>query len=92
MTPTSAHTLTDQQRDLLRAIVVEVLEIEGEELTEAGSLVDDHGADSLLAIEILARIERDLSVDVPQEELSEMGTLGGIYAVVARHSGGGRHA
>jgi len=92
MTPSTSNTLTDQHHDLLRGIVVEVLEIEDGELAETDSLVDVHGADSLLAIEILARIERDLSIDVPQAELLEMVTLEGIYTVVARHVAEGRNA
>ncbi|MEV5080824.1 phosphopantetheine-binding protein, partial [Streptomyces sp. NPDC056159] len=45
----------DQHLDELREIVAEVLEAEPEEITETGSFVEEHEADSLRAIEILAR-------------------------------------
>jgi acyl carrier protein len=73
--------------EALRQIVTEVLELEPGELTETSNFIEDHEADSLLAIEILARIERDLGVAIPQEQLPEMTHLAAVYAVVARNAG-----
>ncbi|GAA0459363.1 hypothetical protein Ade02nite_13350 [Paractinoplanes deccanensis] len=83
----SQATITAQHRRQLRDLVADVLELEPGDLTETSSFVDEHGADSLQAIEILARLERDLGVLIPQEDASEMTTLAGVYAVVARHAG-----
>jgi acyl carrier protein len=80
----TASVLTAEQDELLRAIVVEVLELEPEELTDTSSFIDDHEADSLLAIEILARIEKDFGIVIPQDDLTEMANLDGVRAVVAR--------
>lgn len=71
----------------LRDIIADVLEIEPEEISETSSFADDHGADSLRAIEILARIEKNLSVEIPQEELSKMVNLESVRAVILEHSG-----
>ncbi|MFF0294323.1 acyl carrier protein [Kitasatospora sp. NPDC004615] len=89
-TPTT--TLTDAQAELIREIVLDVLELEPEELTLSSHFVDDHGADSLLAIEILARIERDLGVAIPQDDLVELTSLENVYVIVARHQVGGGDA
>jgi acyl carrier protein len=72
----------------LRDIVAEVLEIEPEELTETGDFVEVYEADSLRAIEILARIEKKYRVDIPQPELAEMRNLKMVREVVARYAGG----
>ncbi len=80
----TASVLTAEQDGVLRAIVIEVLELEPEELTDTSSFIDDHDADSLLAIEILARIEKDLGVTIPQDDLTEMTNLDGVRAVVSR--------
>jgi acyl carrier protein len=82
--PRTASALTTEQDEILRAIVIDVLELEPEELTDTSSFIDDHDADSLLAIEILARIEKDLGVAIPQDDLTQMTNLDGVRSVVSR--------
>jgi len=72
----------------LREIVAEVLEIDTDELTDAGDFVEEYDADSLRAIEILARIEKKYKVEIPQSELAEMRNLKAVGEVVARYAGG----
>ncbi len=71
----------------LREIVAEVLEIDTDELTDTGDFVEEYEADSLRAIEILARIEKKYKVEIPQSELAEMRNLKGVGEVVARYVG-----
>ena len=66
----------------LKDIVCDILEIEPEELTPSSLFIDDHNADSLRAIEILATIEKEFSVKIPQENLVRMVNLDGVYGVV----------
>lgn len=87
MPQTSENLIQTERLEALRTIVVQVLELEADELTETSHFVNDHDADSLLALEILARIELDLGVSIPQEELPEMVTLTAVYDVVARNAG-----
>jgi acyl carrier protein len=70
----------------LREIVAEVLEIEPEELTDDGDFVEEYEADSLRAIEILARIEKKYRVEIPQAELAEMRNLAAVGDVVNRYA------
>ncbi|MCQ8186831.1 acyl carrier protein [Streptomyces rugosispiralis] len=77
----------EQHLDELREIVAEVLEVEPEEITETGSFVEEHEADSLRAIEILARIEKKYKIDIPQSELPQMENLKAVYDVVAAQAG-----
>jgi acyl carrier protein len=72
----------------LREIVAEVLEVDAEELTDTGDFVEEYDADSLRAIEILARIEKRYKVEIPQSELAEMRNLKAVGEVVARYVGG----
>ena len=76
-----------QQLEELRAMVAEVLELEPEELTDDGDFVEDYEADSLRAIEILARIDKAYKVEIPQAELPELRNLKTVHAAVLRHSG-----
>ncbi|ATL88315.1 acyl carrier protein [Streptomyces samsunensis] len=77
----------EQHLDELREIVAEVLEVEPEEITETGSFAEEHEADSLRAIEILARIEKKYKIDIPQSELPQMENLKAVYDVVAQQAG-----
>jgi acyl carrier protein len=79
--------MSQQHLEELREIVAEVLELEPEEVTEGADFVEEYEADSLRAIEILARIEKKYKVEIPQSELSEMRNLKAVYEVVARHAG-----
>ncbi|MER5454700.1 MULTISPECIES: acyl carrier protein [Micromonospora] len=79
-------TQTDPRMAELREIVAEVLELEPEELTETGDFAEDYEADSLRAIEILARIDKKFKIEIPQSELPQLNNLKAVYDAVVRHS------
>ncbi|MBB5940160.1 acyl carrier protein [Streptomyces zagrosensis] len=76
-----------EQLDEIREIVAEVLELEPEEVTETSHFIEEHEADSLRAIEILARLEKKYKVEIPQSELPKMINLTEVYNVLAEHAG-----
>ena len=76
-----------EHMEQLRQIVAEILELEPSEIADTGDFVSDYNADSLLAIEILARIEKKWQIDIPQNELPEMRNLVMTRDVVARYAG-----
>jgi len=80
-------TAGNSRLEELREIVAEVLEIEPEELTDDGDFVEEYDADSLRAIEILARIEKRYRVEIPQAELAQMRNLEAVYTVLSRYAG-----
>ena len=71
----------------IREIVSEVLELEPEEVSDTGSFVDEYDADSLRAIEILARLEKKYQIEIPQSELARMVNLKAVYEVLGEHAG-----
>ena len=71
----------------IKDIVCEILEIEPDEVRPTDSFAEDHDADSLRAIEILAGLEREFGIEIPQEELGRMTDLEGVHAVVAEYAG-----
>ncbi|MET8572119.1 acyl carrier protein [Streptomyces sp. NPDC004783] len=72
---------TDSQARI-KEIVCDVLELEEDEVTDSSLFKEDHGADSLRAIEILAGLEKEFKVTIEQSELERMVNLDGVYAVV----------
>lgn len=63
----------------LRAIVAEVAEID--EVPDATPF-KDLGIDSMMAIEIIAEIERTYAIKVPEEELEKISNLLSVVALV----------
>jgi len=74
--------LDPAQRTQIKDIICEILELDPDEVTETSLFNEDHGADSLRAIEILAALERTLKITIDQEELPRMTNLAGVYTVV----------
>jgi acyl carrier protein len=71
----------------IREIVAEVLELDPDEITPTSLFKEDHDADSLRAIEILARLEKTYRVEIPQEDLAKMTHLSAVYDVVSAYMG-----
>ncbi|TVL88955.1 acyl carrier protein [Streptomyces sp. LX-29] len=71
----------------IKEIVCDILEIEEDEVTQDSLFKEDHDADSLRAIEILAALEKEFSVVIDQSELPRMVNLKGVYEVVAESAG-----
>jgi acyl carrier protein len=72
--------------DELREIAAEVFELELDEVSDTADFAEEYGADSLRAIEILARVEKKFRIEIPQSELAEMRNLKAVYDVVARYA------
>lgn len=64
--------------DKVKEILVEQLDINGDEITMDSLLVDDLGADSLDAIDIVMSVEDEFKVEVPDEIIEEIATVGDI--------------
>ncbi|MFF9677094.1 acyl carrier protein [Streptomyces eurythermus] len=69
-------------RDQVAAIVTEELELEDGELTDEGHFVDEYESDSLTLITVVSRIEKELGVVVPKEELESLVTLRALMLAV----------
>ena len=82
----SSEGVNQERLQQLRVIVADVLEREPAEIADAADFAREYDADSMRAIEILARIEKTFRVDIPQRELPGMQNLLAVYAIVARHA------
>ncbi|MFR9673739.1 acyl carrier protein [Streptomyces sp. TR06-5] len=80
---TSAESKTAK----IKEIVCDILELEEDEVTETSLFNEDHGADSLRAIEILAALEKQFGIVIDQAELGRMVNLKGVEEVVEESAG-----
>jgi acyl carrier protein len=79
-------------KERISQLVSEILEIDVAELTDTSLFKEDHGADSLRAIEILASLEREFRIEIDQAELARMVNLQGICDVVSEAAGWGEES
>lgn len=71
--------------DKMKDILVEQLECNPEDITMESLLVDDLGADSLDAIDIVMSIEDTFKVEVPDEIIEKIETVGDIVNYIEDH-------
>ncbi|GAA3548312.1 acyl carrier protein [Streptomyces sp. HUAS 31] len=72
-----------ERENQIKELVADILELEPDEMTRTSRFKEDHEADSLLAIEILASLEKRFKITIAQQELARMVNLEGVYEVVA---------
>lgn len=56
----------------LRSLIAEVIEVEEEKITHEANFVEDLGMDSMMALEILAAVEKKYKLQIPEEYLTKM--------------------
>ncbi|MEU1789257.1 acyl carrier protein [Streptomyces sparsogenes] len=79
--------IVEERQETIKEIVTDILEIDPDEVTETSLFKEEHDADSLRAIEILAALEKEFNVVIAQSELSRMVNLEGVYEVVSQAAG-----
>ncbi|TXS46421.1 acyl carrier protein [Streptomyces sp. uw30] len=72
-----------ERENQIKELVADILELEPDEMTRTSRFKEDHEADSLLAIEILASLEKTFKITIAQQELARMVNLESVYEVVA---------
>ncbi|MFI6346392.1 acyl carrier protein [Streptomyces sp. NPDC050560] len=76
--------LDEPLRAEIKDIICGLLRADPDTVTLTSRFVEDHGADSLQFVDMLASVERVCGVLVPPEEMGAMTTLGGVYGVLER--------
>ncbi len=71
--------------DKMKDILVEQLECDPEDITMESLLVDDLGADSLDAIDIVMSVEDEFKLEVPDEIIEKIETVGDIVNYIEDH-------
>ncbi len=74
--------LTADERDQVKKIVCEAVELQPEQLSDTANL-QDHGVGSVQAIEIITVLEDELDITISMSELDRIKDLESVYDVVA---------
>ena len=70
----------EELREALRSIVAEIAELD--EVPD-DKLFKDLGIDSMMAIEIVAEVERRYKLKIPEQELEQIRDLNSVLSLVA---------
>jgi acyl carrier protein len=62
-------------KEEVKALICEIIEVEPEKLAEEAKFVEDLGVDSLMALEILAYLEKKYRVKIPEDKLMSLVNL-----------------
>lgn len=66
----------------LKQIIAEILEVEPDKITPQANFVEDLGMDSMMALEILASIEKKYKLSIPEENLTKITNLNKVVELV----------
>ena len=75
--------MSDEQFARFRKCAVEVLSVPEEKVVPEARFGDDLDADSLDLVELVMALEEEFDVEVPEEELEGVETVGQAYDLVA---------
>jgi acyl carrier protein len=67
-----------------RAKTVELLSVSPEQVTKEASFADDLEADSLDLTELVMALEEEFDIEVDEDDLEDIRTVGDAYALVER--------
>jgi len=67
-------TLTQLKKEL-KALLSEITEVDESKITDEARFTEDLGMDSMMALEILAAIEKRYKIQIPEEALPKLTSL-----------------
>ena len=69
----------------IKQILAEQLDADEEEMTLDTKIAEDLGADSLDVVELLMSIEDEFEVEIPDEEIDNIKTIGNVVDYIQNH-------
>lgn len=75
----------NQIRTIITQHIVDKLGVDAPLVTEQASFTDDLGADSLDVFELLAAIEKEFALKIPDEDAEKITTVGMLVNYVNKH-------
>lgn len=71
----------------VKDIIVEQLGVNADQVKPEAKMIEDLGADSLDAVELVMAIEEEFGIEVPDEEAEKLVSVGDITSYVEKVSG-----
>ncbi len=71
--------------DEVKAVIVEQLSVNADEVKLESKFVDDLGADSLDVVELVMELESKFEVEIPDEEAEKISTVKDVVDYIESH-------
>ena len=68
--------------DKVKKIIVDQLDVEEDKDTEAASITDDLGADSLDVVALVKSIAEEFDIEIPDDQVEKIKTVGDIVKFI----------
>ncbi len=78
--------MSDSIKKRVVKVVCEELGVTENEVTDTSVFTDDLGADSLDVVELVMALEEEFSLDIPDDDVSNMKTVGDVVTYVEAKS------
>ena len=72
--------------DRVKAIIVDKLTVDENEVTPTAEFSKDLGADSLDKVELIMEFEKEFGITIPDEEAEKITTVGDAVKYIEEHS------
>ena len=69
----------------IRNLVAEIVEADPNTIDPEAKLVEQLGMDSMMALEVVASIEKRYKIKLPEQELRNVTTLNSVIDIARRH-------
>jgi len=76
--------IVDNLEKEIRSLIAEIIEIEEDKIISSAKLVEELGMDSMMALEILASIEKKYKIRIPEEYLPKVTSLENMVAITKK--------
>lgn len=71
----------------VKEIIVEQLGVNADQVTREAKMIEDLGADSLDAVELVMAIEEEFEIEIPDEEAEKLASVANIIDHVEKAKG-----
>ncbi len=70
----------------VKAIIVDKLGVDENEVTPTASFTNDLGADSLDTVELIMEFEKEFAITIPDEAAEKIGTVGDAISYIEQNA------
>jgi acyl carrier protein len=75
-------TTTQLDREEVRALVADALDVDVEDVTDTADFIDDLGVDSLMALEIMVRLEKKYGFKLAESEFKRINNFDTAFRIL----------
>ena len=85
--PLIQGAMAENIQEKVTEIIVEQLSVNADQVTPESKMIEDLGADSLDAVELVMAVEEEFGIEVPDEEAEKLISVGDIISHVEKAQG-----